>query len=101
MKRGLILFIVIALSAPVFAARRTARPGSGAVQTCARARARPPGARPLARSRRTRLRRARRRSDGETMVLLEVARERAVESDQVPASPLAPGYTFVKKHHRT
>jgi hypothetical protein len=27
--------------------------------------------------------------------------ERAVESDQVPASPLAPGYTFVKKHHRT
>ena len=27
--------------------------------------------------------------------------ERAVESEQVPASPLAPGYTFVKKHHRT
>ena len=27
--------------------------------------------------------------------------ERAVESDQVAASPLAPGYTFVKKHHRT
>ncbi|GAA3342368.1 hypothetical protein GCM10020358_37100 [Amorphoplanes nipponensis] len=26
--------------------------------------------------------------------------ERAVESEQVPASPLAPGYTFVKKHHR-
>jgi hypothetical protein len=25
--------------------------------------------------------------------------ERAVESEQV-ASPLAPGYTFVKKHHR-
>jgi hypothetical protein len=27
--------------------------------------------------------------------------EQAVESEQVPASPLAPGYTFVKKHHRT
>ena len=27
--------------------------------------------------------------------------EKAVESEQVPASPLAPGYTFVKKHHRT
>lgn len=27
--------------------------------------------------------------------------ERAVESEQVAASPLAPGYTFVKKHHRT
>jgi hypothetical protein len=27
--------------------------------------------------------------------------ERAVESEQVPADPLAPGYTFVKKHHRT
>jgi len=27
--------------------------------------------------------------------------ERAVESEQVEASPLAPGYTFVKKHHRT
>ena len=27
--------------------------------------------------------------------------EQAVESDQVAASPLAPGYTFVKKHHRT
>lgn len=26
--------------------------------------------------------------------------ERAVESEQVAASPLAPGYTFVKKHHR-
>jgi hypothetical protein len=26
--------------------------------------------------------------------------ERAVESEQVTASPLAPGYTFVKKHHR-
>jgi hypothetical protein len=27
--------------------------------------------------------------------------ERAMESDQVDAAPLAPGYTFVKKHHRT
>ncbi len=27
--------------------------------------------------------------------------ERAVESEQVDAGPLAPGYTFVKKHHRT
>jgi hypothetical protein len=27
--------------------------------------------------------------------------ERAVESEQVAAVPLAPGYTFVKKHHRT
>jgi hypothetical protein len=27
--------------------------------------------------------------------------ERAVESAQVAADPLAPGYTFVKKHHRT
>lgn len=26
--------------------------------------------------------------------------ERAVEEEQVPASPLAPGYTFVKRHHR-
>ncbi len=26
--------------------------------------------------------------------------ERAVEEEQVPAGPLAPGYTFVKKHHR-
>jgi hypothetical protein len=26
--------------------------------------------------------------------------EQAVETDEVPASPLAPGYTFVKKHHR-
>jgi len=26
--------------------------------------------------------------------------ERAVEEDQIPAGPLAPGYTFVKKHHR-
>jgi hypothetical protein len=26
--------------------------------------------------------------------------ERAVESEQTVASPLAPGYTFVKKHHR-
>jgi hypothetical protein len=26
--------------------------------------------------------------------------ERAVETDEVTASPLAPGYTFVKKHHR-
>jgi hypothetical protein len=27
--------------------------------------------------------------------------ERAVETEEVPADPLAPGYTFVKKHHRT
>jgi hypothetical protein len=27
--------------------------------------------------------------------------ERAVESEQIAASPLAPGYTFVKRHHRT
>jgi hypothetical protein len=27
--------------------------------------------------------------------------EQAVESDQVADSPLAPGYTFVKKHHRS
>jgi hypothetical protein len=26
--------------------------------------------------------------------------ERAVESEQIAASPLTPGYTFVKKHHR-
>jgi hypothetical protein len=26
--------------------------------------------------------------------------ERAVETEQIPASPLAPGYTFVKRHHR-
>jgi hypothetical protein len=26
--------------------------------------------------------------------------ERAVASEQVPASPLTPGYTFVKRHHR-
>ncbi len=26
--------------------------------------------------------------------------ERAVDDEQVPAGPLAPGYTFVKKHHR-
>lgn len=27
--------------------------------------------------------------------------ERAVESEQIPAAPLAPGHTFVKKHHRS
>jgi hypothetical protein len=27
--------------------------------------------------------------------------EQAVESEQIAASPLAPGYTFVKKHHRS
>jgi hypothetical protein len=27
--------------------------------------------------------------------------ERAVEGEQLPADPLAPGYTFVQKHHRT
>jgi hypothetical protein len=27
--------------------------------------------------------------------------ERAVESEQIPAGPLDPGYTFVKRHHRT
>ena len=26
--------------------------------------------------------------------------ERAIEEDEVEANPLAPGYTFVKKHHR-
>jgi hypothetical protein len=27
--------------------------------------------------------------------------EQAVEEDEVDAGPLAPGYTFVKRHHRT
>ena len=27
--------------------------------------------------------------------------ERAIESEEVPAAPLDPGFTFVKRHHRT